>query len=559
MTVRAHTTTATATATTAARVLAVTAAMSAAVLALSGCGVVRDLTGARGADPGPPASPAPSSEVSGEPRAEPVEVAFPYTRGGRIFQDTGQDATLRFAITGLERTADHTVLYYENTYTDHFEGTNRNLTMPRTLIDPVSGRAYGELADEDGDTYGSVAPRAGGLYPVEVDATNRYRRYFPRLPDEVTQVTFVGSGLGAMTGIPVVDVDEEQPDPEDPNGAEMVGFGPETGETVEFENRRPGPDALEAVGEMESFVDSDVASTTRDGDTETVALKADVMFDFDSADLTAEAEEIVRQAARSLERNIDPDAPEVTVIGHTDGRGTDDYNQDLSEERAETVRDVLADELGDGFDFGVEGRGATELIAEEGGADDEEARARNRRVEFSYRVDRSNDDESTSGREDGLLGSSERHVFPPAPFVEDDTAEVVASAEEDDVRLDVHPLRRDGAYVISTVTLTNTGDEPVLPDMGGEDAVNPGGPAEFSEGALGGFQLLEPDTDLVRYVTLMNFGGQSYAGFAEEVHEMQPGNTYQLIAVFAAPPEDVSELTLRAGPFGEIENVPFDN
>jgi outer membrane protein OmpA-like peptidoglycan-associated protein len=551
MTARAHT--------PAARALAVTAAMTAAVLALSSCGVVRDLTGTRGAASEPPASPSPSAEAAEDPRAEEVEAAFPYTREGQIFQDTGQDATLRFSITGLERTDDHTVLYYENTYTDHFEGTNRNLTMPRTLIDPVSGRAYGELADESGSLYGSVAPRPGDLYPVTVGATNQYRRYFPRLSDEVTQVTFVGSGLGAMTGIPVVDVEEERPDPENPNGADMAHTGPEAGETVEFENRRPDSGALEAVGEMESFVDSDAASTTRDGDTETVALKADVMFDFDSAELTAEAEEVVRQAARSLERNIDPDDPEVTVIGHTDGRGTDDYNQDLSEERAGTVRDVLADELGDGFDFAVEGRGASELIAEEGGSDDEEARARNRRVEFSYRVDRSNDDESTSGREEGMLGSSERHVFPPAPFVEDDTGEVVASATEDDVRLDVHPLRRDGAYVISTVTLTNTGDEPVLPDMGGGDAVNPGGPAEFSEGALGGFQLLEPDTDLVRYVTLLNFGGESYAGFAEEVHEMQPGKTYQLIAVFAAPPEDVEELTLRAGPFGEIEGVPFDS
>jgi hypothetical protein len=100
-------------------------------------------------------------------------------------------------------------------------------------------------------------------------------------------------------------------------------------------------------------------------------------------------------------------------------------------------------------------------------------------------------------------------------------------------------------------------DAPVLPDMGGEDAVSPGGPAEFSQGALGGFQLLEPDTDLVRYVTLLNFGGQTFSGFAEEVHQMQPDNSYQLIAVFAAPPAEVTALTLRAGPFGEIENVPF--
>ncbi|MCY9786326.1 OmpA family protein [Nocardiopsis sp. EMB25] len=541
------------------RPLTATALVVATALALSGCGVVPDITNLTGgSSPEPPEpSPGPSQEPEPpEPTPEPVEVDFPYTREGQIFQDTGQDSTLRFSVTGLERTDEYTVLYTESTYIDHFRGRNSNLAMPDTLVDPVSGRAFRALLDEDGDRYGSVAPRDGRYYPVEVDATNRYRWYFPRLPDEVTQVTFVGSGLGAMTGIPVVDVDEERPDPEAPNGADP-DFDPESGDTVEFENRRPDAEAVEHVGEMESFVDSDVASTTRDGDTETVALRSDVMFAFDSAELTAEAEDVVRRAARSLEHNIDPDDPEVTVIGHTDGRGSDAYNQELSVERAETVREVLAEELGEGYDFTVEGRGATEPVAEEGGADDEEARARNRRVEFSYRVDRSGDARTGNDRDDEALGSSERSVFPPAAFVEDDTAEVVASVTEGDVRMDVHPLRRDGAYVISTVSLTNTGDEPVLPDMGGEDAVSPGGPTEFSQGALGGFQLLEPDTDLVRYVTLLNFGGDSYAGFAEEVHEMQPGNTYQLVAVFAAPPAEVDRVTLRAGSFGEVEDVPF--
>ncbi|WP_232832140.1 OmpA family protein [Nocardiopsis sp. FIRDI 009] len=541
------------------RALGAAATVAAAALALSSCGFVPDLSDltAGGSTEPPEPSTGPSQEPeSPEPTPEPVEADFPYTREGQIFQDTGQDSTLRFSITGLERTDEYTVLYTERTYVDHFRGLNSSLAMPDTLVDPVSGRAYRTLLDEDGDVYGSVSPDPDGYYPVEVDATNRYRRYFPRLPDDVTHVTFVGSGLGAMTGIPVVDVDEERPDPEDPNGADP-DFDPDRGDVVEFGNRRPDAEAVERIGEMESFVDSDVASTTRDGDTETVALRSDVMFDFDSAELTAEAEDVVRRAARSLERNIDPDDPRITVIGHTDGRGTDDYNQRLSVERAETVRGILAEELGEGYDFVVEGRGATEPVAEEGGPDDEEARARNRRVEFSYRVDRSGGTGNRGGADEDALGSSERNVFPPADFVSDDTAEVVASVTEGDVRMDVHPLRRDGAYVISTVSLTNTGDEPVLPDMGGEDAVSPGGPTEFSQGALGGFQLLDPDSDLVRYVTLLNFGGDSYAGFAEEVHEMQPGNTYQLVAVFAAPPADVDRATLRAGSFGEIEDVPF--
>ena len=538
------------------RALAVAAVATAAALALSSCGVIRDL---RVEDDPERPSVEESGEPgeTGEPRPE-AEAEFPYTREGAIFQDNGQDSTLRFSVTGLERTDEYTVLHYEETYVDHFQGIVSNLSMPHTLIDPVSGRAYAELTDEDGYPFGSL-PSDDGVFPVAVGATNQYRGYFPRLPDEVEQITFVGSGLGAMTGIPVEDVDEEQPDPVDPNGAGMTAQnGPESGDTVEFENRRPEPGWEEWVGEMESFVDSDLASTTRDGDNETVALKTDVLFDFDSAELSDEAEGYVRESAAFLERNVDPENPEVTVVGHTDGKGSDDYNQTLSEERAEVVRDIVEEELDGSITFTVEGRGADEPIAEEGGPDSEEAEARNRRVEFSYKVDRTDDGGSDDSSEESVTGSSDRHVFPPAPFVEDDTAEIVDTVTDGDIQLDVHPLRRDGAYVISTVTLTNTGDEPVLPDMGGEDAVAPGGPAEFSEGALGGFQLLEePYSDLVRYVTLLNFGGQSYAGFAEEVHEMQPGNEYQLIAVFAAPSAEVEELTLRAGPFGEIENIPF--
>lgn len=540
---------------TGARALVVTAAGAAALMALTGCGVIRDLQGTR-EEP----EPEPVAEETEDPRAE-VEAEFPYTREGPIFQDTGQDSTMRFAITNLERTDDYIVMHYESTYVDHFEGINYNLGLSPRIVDPVSGETALPLFDGDDVAYGSVSPRDDGLYPVEVDATNAYRLYFPRLSDEVKQLTFVGSGLGAMTGIPIVDVDEEEADPVDPNGAEMDERGPqpEAGDYVEFENRRPESDWYEYNGGLESFVDSEVASTTRDGDTETVALKADVMFEFDESELTEEAEEIVREAAVSVERNIDPENLDVTVIGHTDGRGSDSHNQGLSEERAETVRDILEEELGGDYSFELEGRAADEPVAEEGGSDDEEARARNRRVEFSYQVDTSDTDDQSSEREDGVLDSSDRHVFPPAEFVEDVSTEVVATETHEDIELDVHPLRRDGAYVISTVSLTNTGDDPVTPDLAGEDGVVPGAPADFTDGTLGGFQLLEPDSDLVRYITYFDYGDDMVGAFADEVHEMQPGNTYQLISVFPAPPSEVTEMILRAGPFGEIENVPFEN
>ncbi|WP_017596680.1 OmpA family protein [Nocardiopsis potens] len=520
------------------RALSATALLASGALLLSGCS-----TGWFGGG-GPP-------EVTEE---------FPYTKEGVIFQDTGQDDEMRFSITGLERTDDHTVMYYEIEYPDGFEGANRNLSMAHTLVDPVSGRVWRQYHDADGLKYGSVSPNGDGLYPVHDGAVNEYRRYFPRIPDEVEQVTFIGSGLGAMTGIPIQDVDEERPDPEDPNGPDHLTADdpPPSGENLVFENRRPGEDASADEGEVESFVDSEIASTTRDGDTETISLHSDVMFEFDEYELTAEAEEVVRRAAASLAANVDPDDPEITVIGHTDGKGTDAYNQTLSEKRAETVRDLLREEIGGDYSYVVEGRGSKEPVAREGGPDDEQARARNRRVEFSYTVTRSSEADTEDETDGEGLGVADRNVSWPAPF-EADNGSVAASAEKDGVKLDVYPLRRDGAYVIGTVDITNTTDEALTPDMGGLDALPAGGPEQFSKGTLGGFQLLEPEKGLVRYVAQMNFGDGKRSGFAEEVHRLQPGNTYELVAVFPAPSADVEEMTLRAGPFGELEGIPVQN
>lgn len=154
------------------RVLAVTAVVTAAALALSSCGIVRDLQ----ADdhPGPDTIDVDPEE---DPRPE-VEAEFPYTREGTIFQDTGQDSTLRFAINGLERTDEYTVIHYEETYVDHFRGIVSNLSMPNTLIDPVSGRAYAELTDQEGYYYGSVPPTTGSSRspwapPTSTGATSR--------------------------------------------------------------------------------------------------------------------------------------------------------------------------------------------------------------------------------------------------------------------------------------------------------------------------------------------------------------------------------------------------
>src|SRR5690606_28377691 len=63
-----------------------------------------------------------------------------------------------------------------------------------------------------------------------------------------------------------------------------------------------------------------------------------VLFDFDRATLRSESEKTLRETIRVLEHY--PDI-RVEIQGHTDGMGSDSYNDRLSSARAEAVRDYL--------------------------------------------------------------------------------------------------------------------------------------------------------------------------------------------------------------------------
>jgi outer membrane protein OmpA-like peptidoglycan-associated protein len=92
----------------------------------------------------------------------------------------------------------------------------------------------------------------------------------------------------------------------------------------------------------------------------TLTLQEDVLFATDRADLRPGAIEKLRPLARYLRANP---GVRVATIGHTDSRGTDAHNQDLSERRAESVRGAF-DEMGvTRARFRVEGHGEREPVA----------------------------------------------------------------------------------------------------------------------------------------------------------------------------------------------------
>ncbi len=108
----------------------------------------------------------------------------------------------------------------------------------------------------------------------------------------------------------------------------------------------------------------------------------EVQFGFDSDRLRPGSERSIDRLARYLEAYPDQ---QVQIEGHTDSVGASDYNQRLSERRAQTVRDEL---LRRGVDPAmVDARGLGEEVPVASN-DTEAGRAENRRVEVIVSTER---------------------------------------------------------------------------------------------------------------------------------------------------------------------------
>jgi len=111
-----------------------------------------------------------------------------------------------------------------------------------------------------------------------------------------------------------------------------------------------------------------------------VELPADVLFDFDKADIRSDAADALAKLATIIAAYP---SGSVELGGHTDSKGADDYNQRLSERRAESVKAWLVSKHGlDAGRIATHGYGETKPIADNG---TDAGRQRNRRVEAVIR------------------------------------------------------------------------------------------------------------------------------------------------------------------------------
>ncbi len=194
------------------------------------------------------------------------------------------------------------------------------------------------------------------------------------LPGESAEIRSVSVGI---PGLDSENRDAGDSRPPVAPGVGIEGLGSEiqgTGETIRGE----------AVSLQEALSDLGARQT----DTAVVVdLKGDVLFDFDEAEIKPEAGASLAKLALIIRSK---GKGKVLVEGHTDSKGTAEYNQKLSERRARAVKEWLVSHFGFSPQrFLVRGWGETKPVApnvNEDGSDNPEGRALNRRVTVTIPV-----------------------------------------------------------------------------------------------------------------------------------------------------------------------------
>lgn len=118
------------------------------------------------------------------------------------------------------------------------------------------------------------------------------------------------------------------------------------------------------------------AEVKRVGEGIVIEFKDKVLFGFDRADLTAQARTNLDKLANILQKYPDTN---IEVLGHTDSKGTNKYNQSLSERRASSVSTYIGTQGISNSRLSTRGLGESDPKTSN---DTEAGRTENRRVEF---------------------------------------------------------------------------------------------------------------------------------------------------------------------------------
>ena len=288
----------------------------------------------------------------------PVSMVAPATRAaststGGILQGTLTAATradgqlkvrIKLVGTGVGVDGGGAAVYYQDAY----------------ALDPLSKRQYFLVKDSDGNFLAqpvSENKMGGRLWLKDVAARGQgfMALTFAAPPDSVKSVDIVVPEFDLFEAVAIAG----------------EGGGADSGAVV----------AGRTIGLEQALSDLHADVTPQQVK---VNLSADVLFDFDKADLKPAAAQQLSEVATVLRAY--PQAS-VTVDGHSDGKGADAYNQTLSEKRAASVAQWLGANGGvSNQQLHTRGWGKTKPIAPNSradGSDDPAGRATNRRVEIT--------------------------------------------------------------------------------------------------------------------------------------------------------------------------------
>jgi outer membrane protein OmpA-like peptidoglycan-associated protein len=136
--------------------------------------------------------------------------------------------------------------------------------------------------------------------------------------------------------------------------------------------------ALQAKAELEELRQDLAELQAKPTERGMVLTLGDVLFDTAQATLKPGANQTIDQLAEFLQKNEDT---RIRIEGHTDSRGSDEYNRELSKERADSVASALEAEGVPPSRFEVLGRGEGYPVASN---DSAAGRQQNRRVEIVF-------------------------------------------------------------------------------------------------------------------------------------------------------------------------------
>jgi outer membrane protein OmpA-like peptidoglycan-associated protein len=123
--------------------------------------------------------------------------------------------------------------------------------------------------------------------------------------------------------------------------------------------------------------DLEGAEVERIGEGIKITFDSGILFGFASSELTPESRQNIAKMAETLQKYDDT---EILIEGHTDDKGSDEYNQKLSERRAEEVGRTLASLNVKNNRIRQVGYGESMPVADNA---TEDGRAKNRRVEVA--------------------------------------------------------------------------------------------------------------------------------------------------------------------------------